>query len=553
MQPHLIALALTASSLAAQTPQYQTIPKSSQMYASSNFGQVIALDGDLLATSDPSAALPSENRPVITFFERSNSGWTLSYELQNPVWALVTGDYGASIALDGTTLAVSSYRYNTFGALYLYEHDAQGAWNQTQLLSCPFQGPTVNTPRSGFGRALHIGNGELVVGAAAIEAVGIQNVGRVYCYRHGPGGWQLQQTLEPDPADRTHNLGFGSNVVRHSDTLMVSATRWPAHLLGPGIFDGFRGSVYHFERLPGGTWALVEILINANGDLFDRFGEAVALTDDLLAVGKPQDPSWATDISEVMLYERGANRTWSYLTSLRASDASGGASFGASVAIEGDTIVVGAPRAPGSSVNPSNEGALYVYRRDALGNWPTLESERLVVEQGNTAGLGVAVAFEDGSLVGGSTGGFPAQAALFMYAQGAERDICVPTFGSANVAARVDLHGDAVAGSGRQNVLLSRCAPSSRYLVLASLMGNGGGCGPVLGGMPLCLCGALHRAAFGQLGPADTLAFVDLPALHPLAQRLFSQIGSVYLQAYVAEPGGTQHAGLTNAVRLDLY
>lgn len=552
MQTHLIALMLTASIVAAQTPQYQTIPKSSAMGASSHFGPVFAFDGDLLVTSDRAGMLPTENRPVITMFERATSGWVLSYELLNPI--AVPGDYyGWTVALDGTALAVSSVLYATFGAVYLYERDLHGGWNLAQLLSSPFQGPTIHIPRARFGEALHLADGELMVGAPSIEVGGVENVGRVYCYRRSVNGWQLGQTMEPDLADWTHNLGFGSEVVRAGDTLMVSAWRWPAHLLAPGMGDSNRGSVYHFQRQPGGTWFLVDVLVKANGDRADRFGEAVALTEELLAIGKPQDPSWATDVSEVLLYERSANRTWSYLSTLRASDALAGGSFGASIAIEGDKIVVGAPRAPGASVNPNNDGAIYVYRRDAQGNWPALESERLVVEQGNAGGLGVAVALEDGTLVGGSIVGFPLQAAMFMYAQGAERDICVPAYGSANVDARVDLHGDAVAGSGHQNILLSRCAPNSRYIVLASLAGNGGGCGPVLGGMPLCLCGPLHRAAFGQLGPADTLAFIDLPALHPLAQRLFSQLGSVYLQAYVAEPGGIQNAGLTNAVQLDLH
>jgi hypothetical protein len=236
---------------------------------------------------------------------------------------------------------------------------------------------------------------------------------------------------------------------------------------------------------------------------------------------------------------------------LRASNTPSSSSFGATVAIDGDLIAVGAPRAPGSPSSPANDGAVYLYRKNAQGQWPSFETGRCYVDHGVTGLLGQAIALDRGTLLAGS-GGTANWAAIHAFAVGAEEDICVPP-ATANVDAHLDVQGDTVAGSGDQNVLLSRCTPSSRYLVLASLMGDPNGCGPSLGGMPLCLCGSLYRVGFGQLGPTDTVRFVDLPTMHPLAQRLFAQVGSVYLQAHVAAPGGPQFAGLTNAVRLDVH
>ena len=87
---------------------------------------------------------------------------------------------------------------------------------------------------------------------------------------------------------------------------------------------------------------------------------------------------------------------------------------------------------------------------------------------------------------------------------------------------------------------------------MASTQGGAGASNVVLGGAPLCVGAPLLRVGFGQVGPSTTMAFLEPGSWTPAAAPWFAAVGSLYAQAYVAQPGGPQNSGLTNAIRLDL-
>lgn len=89
----------------------------------------------------------------------------------------------------------------------------------------------------------------------------------------------------------------------------------------------------------------------------DEFGGAVAIDGDTLLVGASlEDPGSVTDAGAAYVFVR-RNGAWVQQVKLVASDASGSSFFGASVAIEGNTVVIGAPGANNSS------GTAYVFER----------------------------------------------------------------------------------------------------------------------------------------------------------------------------------------------
>ena len=88
----------------------------------------------------------------------------------------------------------------------------------------------------------------------------------------------------------------------------------------------------------------------------------------------------------VYVYRRGAGG-WTEVQRLSASDAATGDGFGQSLAVAGDDLLVGSSGADGG------RGAVYVFRRDAGGNWT--ESDRITVAgvaEGDGFGRGIAVA-----------------------------------------------------------------------------------------------------------------------------------------------------------------
>lgn len=103
------------------------------------------------------------------------------------------------------------------------------------------------------------------------------------------------------------------------------------------------------------------------------YGTAVAISGTTLVVGAPVEGfrPGATGAAYVYEFRRG---TWTGVATLAPPELLAGDQFGASVSIDGDTIVVGAPgddtvRDPSGAVTQtvSNKGAAYVFRRTASG------------------------------------------------------------------------------------------------------------------------------------------------------------------------------------------
>jgi len=139
----------------------------------------------------------------------------------------------------------------------------------------------------------------------------------------------------------------------------------------------------------------------SNTDSADQFGNAVALSGDTLAVGAYREDSVATgiggdqsdnnatDAGAVYVFTRDPAGVWSQQAYIKASNAEAGDLFGRSVALAGDTLVVGAPGekslATGidgdQSDNGADEsGAVYLFTRDATGVW----SQQAYMKASNT-------------------------------------------------------------------------------------------------------------------------------------------------------------------------
>ncbi|MFK7818650.1 MAG: peptidoglycan DD-metalloendopeptidase family protein [Planctomycetaceae bacterium] len=96
----------------------------------------------------------------------------------------------------------------------------------------------------------------------------------------------------------------------------------------------------------------------------DEFGHAVATDGDLMVVGTPKVDVLASDSGAVFVYERTVDGNWSKIARVLAPDGERGDSFGYSVAIDGDTLVVGARLDDDAG---KNAGAVYIFNRNLGG------------------------------------------------------------------------------------------------------------------------------------------------------------------------------------------
>ena len=131
---------------------------------------------------------------------------------------------------------------------------------------------------------------------------------------------------------------FGLSVAVSGDTLVVGA---PA---GVGLPPGSNaGSAYVFVRT-GGVWAHQQTLVPSDAAGGDQFGVSVAIDGDTLVVGANNDDGPAgPDQGSAYVFERTGGVWTEQLPKLVAPDAETNDFFGGSLAIEGDTIVVRSP------------------------------------------------------------------------------------------------------------------------------------------------------------------------------------------------------------------
>ncbi|MGZ5529524.1 MAG: FG-GAP repeat protein, partial [Limisphaerales bacterium] len=168
-------------------------------------------------------------------------------------------------------------------------------------------------------------------------------------------GDQFSQQQQLAAGDGAAFDQFGAAVAMSGDTAVVGA---PYDTVGANFHQG---SVYVFIR-SGSTWTQQAQLFADDGAAGDEFGWSVAIDGDTIVIGADADDVFAnTDQGSVYVFVR-SGTTWTQQAHLFASDGSARDRdfFGNSVAVQGDTAIVGAFLNDSFNVN---QGSAYVFVR----------------------------------------------------------------------------------------------------------------------------------------------------------------------------------------------
>ncbi|MDA8744487.1 Ig-like domain-containing protein [Rubripirellula amarantea] len=227
----------------------------------------------------------------------------------------------------------------------------------------------INSATSGgdrFGNSVAISGDFAVVGSFLDDPGGLNSAGSAFIYqRTGDTSWTQVAQLTGDAAPNGSAGQFGYSVAIDGDTVAVSAQR--------DRESGFQaGAVYIFDRNEGGAdnWGRVTKLIGSDTIKRDLFGRSLALSGDTVVVGASVADPLGLSSGAAYVFERdlGGVNNWGEAKKLIASDGGAGDRFGQTVSIDGDLIAVGAFQYDGSA---SNTGAAYIFARDlgGAGNW----------------------------------------------------------------------------------------------------------------------------------------------------------------------------------------
>jgi len=201
-----------------------------------------------------------------------------------------------------------------------------------------------------FGGSAAIDGDTVVIGACRDDDGGSSS-GSVYVLRTTDGGATYRQVAKLTAADAAASDYFGVSVAIAGGTIVVGA-------YGDDDAGSTSGSAYVFRTTDGATYVEVAKLTASDAATADRFGRSVAIDGNTIVVGADQYYSSGSGSAYVFLTTDDGT-TYVEVAKLTASDAAAYDRFGISVAIDGATIVVGAFTDDDAG---SNSGSTYVFR-----------------------------------------------------------------------------------------------------------------------------------------------------------------------------------------------
>jgi hypothetical protein len=217
---------------------------------------------------------------------------------------------------------------------------------------------------------------------------------------------------------------LGYSVAISGDTVVVGAPGEGSNSTGVNGNGGdnsasYAGAAYVFVR-SGGVWAQQAYFKPSNTGAWDQFGYSVAISGDTVVIGAPYEDSSTTgvngnggdnsaaDSGAAYVFVRSGG-VWAQQAYLKASNSGAGGQFGYSVAISGDTVVIGGPYEDSSTTgvngnggdnSAADSGAAYVFVRSG-GVW----AQQAYFKASNTGTgdrFGWSVAVSGGSVVVGA-------------------------------------------------------------------------------------------------------------------------------------------------------
>lgn len=141
------------------------------------------------------------------------------------------------------------------------------------------------------------------------------------------------------------------------------------------------GSAYVFQ-LNKGVWLRQAKLLASDGEMNDLFGSSVGISGNTIVVGSPfDDTTMGSDSGSAHVFIRDPRFTrWNQIQKILPNDAAMEDQFGGSVAIEGQTILVGAKSADTSG--GMHAGAAYVFTRGKLPASAWSQQAKLIAQDG---------------------------------------------------------------------------------------------------------------------------------------------------------------------------
>ena len=341
-----------------------TIPSADQ--SGSGFGRTVALDGE---TAIIGASMEPYQNPTNPNFESKGTAYIYQASPQDQSWNKIVrltpksislySRFGQDVDISGDYAVVGApydceckieggqlHEYH-HGSIFIFHKD-QGTWHEISKKTPP------NLLSSTFlGDQVALDGDYLLASAPTMKIQGKDNAGMVWVYHRVGNTWQESARLQA--SDFAAKQYFGHAVALWGDYALVGS--------GSGYQDNPTaqfGKVYVFHR-EGSNWVEMAKLSPSDAVGNQFFGYSLAIAENTVLIGAP---GYIYDWDYKSPPVRGAayiftlqNGTWAETRKLTGPGTDPYAYFGASVALQTNDALVGAP----NKIHTDNPGNVYFF------------------------------------------------------------------------------------------------------------------------------------------------------------------------------------------------
>ncbi len=376
-----VGLSVNASTLSTATP-VETKLTAPDAVRGDEFGRAVAVQGNVAVVGAPNVGFGSGAAYV---FERTTTGWQLNQKLSVP--DMSASFFGASVAIDGDRIVVGAPGDLNVdvgaGAAYVFVRTFTKWTPEAKLIG------SENSAFDSFGISVAIKGNRIVCGAYGNSDLNQTEVGSAYVFHRTNGLWLQEQELTAN--DGASLARFGLSVTMNEDTIAVGAD-------GDSELGFFSGAAYVFG-FDGSNWIQQQKLHAQDPQESASFGYHLAMDGDTMVIGAPQNQVGTHTLGAAYVFSR-RSQGWLQDRKLVAKDSDTFDGFGLRVAISEDTIAVGSPNDHDAALSG---GASYVYKRNGQSGW-SLHEKLFASDAARDDAFGIAVAVSNNTVLVGASG-----------------------------------------------------------------------------------------------------------------------------------------------------
>jgi PGF-pre-PGF domain-containing protein len=337
------------------------------------FGQSVSIDGDVIVVGAVGDDDVADEAGAAYVFEQPTAGWSDMNESRK----LTATDGGANdwfgwavdaVDIDNDTMVVAAHQDDGYddvlmknvpnaGAAYVFAKPVGGAWvDATRVAKLTSSKPKEDDQ---LGTSVAVSGDVVVAGAPVGGTVSPSDYGAALVFVKPQTGWANgTENGVLTASDPTGADRFGVSVDIDTDTIAVGAFRHTA-----AASDS--GAGYVFVKPDSGWTTVTESAKLTASDAAgkDGLGSSIAIHGESILIGAFENHTSGQGAGKAYIYTASAGG-WTHaaeMAKLTAMVRAGGDNFGGSVALDGSTILVGAYGVDHEDGNTSDTGAVYVF------------------------------------------------------------------------------------------------------------------------------------------------------------------------------------------------